>query len=364
MADDSSKYKQFKLYHYEPNLGANIVFIVLFAATGIGHVVLLVRKRVWYFIPFVIGCIFEAIGYVGRAIAAKEAPNYTLTAYILQTILILLGPALFAASIYMILARLIRFLGAEDYALVRTNWMTKIFVAGDVLSFLGQSAGGGIMAKAKTPDDQEMGENVILGGLGIQIIFFGFFVITTIVFHVRIAKKPTPRSYAVTTPWRQHILALYVTSVLILVRSIFRMAEFALGNDGVLMQSEAYLLGLDGALMFLVTAVFLWSHPSRVLGPAYKEALASANDSVVESGRDTADSFQMMVVSAPSSSVHPDTLPEGTKLPSAAGAYDGGDPRSGMGSSRGGYTTPAGYERSRNDWSPRAHRYSSSYQRE
>jgi hypothetical protein len=59
----------------------------------------------------------------------------------MQTLLILLGPALFAASIYMILARLIRYLGAEDYALVRTTWMTKIFVAGDVLSFLGQSAG-------------------------------------------------------------------------------------------------------------------------------------------------------------------------------------------------------------------------------
>jgi uncharacterized membrane protein len=170
MAGGSGNAKTFKFYHYEPNLGANIVFVVLFALTGIGHVVLLVRKRVWYFIPFVIGCIcafpltlffscmtkvammelrvdstlskpVEAIGYVGRAISATENPNYKLATYILQTLLILLGPALFAASIYMILARLIRYLGAEDYALVRTNWMTKIFVAGDVLSFLAQSAG-------------------------------------------------------------------------------------------------------------------------------------------------------------------------------------------------------------------------------
>ncbi|KAK4236568.1 hypothetical protein C8A03DRAFT_35507 [Achaetomium macrosporum] len=355
MAGDNSGYEDFKLYRYEPNLAANVVFIVLFALTGIGHVVLLVRKRVWYFIPFVIGCIFEAIGYIGRAIAAKEAPNYTLTAYILQTLLILLGPALFAASIYMILARLIRYLGAEDYALVRTNWMTKIFVTGDVLSFLGQSAGGGLMAKAKSPDDQKMGENIILGGLGIQIVFFGFFIVTTIVFHVRIARNPTPRSYSVTGPWRQHIMALYASSVLILVRSLFRMAEFGLGNDGVLMQSEAYLLGLDGALMFIVTAVFLWSHPSRVLSGGYKEALAS--NASVESGRNTAESFQMMMVASPSSSVHPDTLPEGAKLP--PGPYDS-DQRSGMGSR--GYAGAAGYERSGYERSPRAHRYSSSYQ--
>ncbi len=59
----------------------------------------------------------------------------------MQTLLILLGPALLAASIYMILGRMIRLLGAEEYALIRTNWMTKIFVTGDVISFLSQGAG-------------------------------------------------------------------------------------------------------------------------------------------------------------------------------------------------------------------------------
>jgi hypothetical protein len=41
----------------------------------------------------------------------------------------------------MILGRLIRLLGAEEYALIRTKWMTKIFVTGDVLSFMAQGAG-------------------------------------------------------------------------------------------------------------------------------------------------------------------------------------------------------------------------------
>jgi len=59
----------------------------------------------------------------------------------MQTLLILLAPALFAASIYMVLGRLIRLLRAEQYSLVRINWLTKVFVLGDVLSFLAQSAG-------------------------------------------------------------------------------------------------------------------------------------------------------------------------------------------------------------------------------
>lgn len=162
MAEQSYK-GGFKLYRYDPSLAANIVFIVLFAIATFGHIFLLVRKKVWYFIPFVIGCIcksykalstprqsiwyltepnpVETLGYVGRALAAKEAPDFSLSVYIMQTLLILLGPALLAASIYMILGRLIRLLGAEHYALVRTNWMTKIFVTGDVISFLAQGAG-------------------------------------------------------------------------------------------------------------------------------------------------------------------------------------------------------------------------------
>lgn len=167
MADEPAFEGGFKLYRYDPSLAANIVFIVLFAAVSIGHAVFLFHRRTWSFIPFLLGCmctpfpasysdsaegrrwpleanqgnIVETIGYIGRAIAAQENPDYSLGAYILQTLLILLGPALLAASIYMILGRLIRLLGAEEYALIRTKWMTKIFVTGDVLSFMAQGAG-------------------------------------------------------------------------------------------------------------------------------------------------------------------------------------------------------------------------------
>lgn len=55
--------------------------------------------------------------------------------------LLLLGPALFAASIYMILGRLITRLDASSHSIVRPKWLTKIFVVGDVLSFCVQGGG-------------------------------------------------------------------------------------------------------------------------------------------------------------------------------------------------------------------------------
>lgn len=148
------------------------------------------------------------------------------------------------------------------------------------------------MAQAKTRDSQKLGESVVLGGLGIQIFFFGFFMITTVVFHARIAKNPTPRSFSVTGPWRRLIYALYASSVLILVRSIFRMVEFGMGNDSVLMSHEVYLLVLDGLLMFAVAAILLWSHPSKTI-TGYRPVAGS-----LESGRNTAEGFHMLPVTS------------------------------------------------------------------
>lgn len=194
------------------------------------------------------------------------------------------------------------------------------------------------MATAKTKSEQKRAESVVLGGLAIQIVFFGFFIITTVIFHVRINKNPTARSYSVTGPWRQLIYALYISSVLVMVRSVFRMIEFGMGHDSVLMSHEGYLLGLDGALMFIVAAVLLWCHPSRVLDGS-KEVLASDS---LESGRNTAESLQMLTV--PSETQHGER-----KM--ASQRYDS-DSTGAVGQQKQGYDT-----------SPRDNRYSTAYER-
>lgn len=61
--------------------------------------------------------------------------------YIMQSLLLLVAPALFAGSIYMVLGRLMRYVNAEHYSIVRVKWVTKLFVCGDILSFGIQGAG-------------------------------------------------------------------------------------------------------------------------------------------------------------------------------------------------------------------------------
>lgn len=85
--------------------------------------------------------IVEALGYMCRFISSTETPDWTMKPYIGKSLMLLLAPALFAASVYVILGRIIRLLNAGSVCLIRPSWLTKIFVTGDVLSFLIQSGG-------------------------------------------------------------------------------------------------------------------------------------------------------------------------------------------------------------------------------
>ena len=80
--------------------------------------------------------VVEFIGYVARAIASQQTPDWTFGPYTVNTLFVLVAPALFAASIYMLLGRIILLSEGERYSPVRRTWLTKIFVSGDVLSFL------------------------------------------------------------------------------------------------------------------------------------------------------------------------------------------------------------------------------------
>lgn len=69
------------------------------------------------------------------------------------------------------------------------------------------------------------GEHVVVGGLFLQILFFGFFMIVALIFDYWIRKVPTPRAASSDITWRKHLNSLYGVSVLIMVRSIFRVVS-------------------------------------------------------------------------------------------------------------------------------------------
>lgn len=246
--------KAYQLWHYTPSLPGGIIACIAFLALALFHTYRLVRTRYWACIPFVVGgfctCLpvphcalrslrlcantrlVETIGYAARA--AAHSDTETIGPYVTQSLLILLAPILFAASVYMILGRIVRSTDGARYLLVRVKWVTKIFVAGDVFCFLMQSTGGGLMATADDQDGVDMGENIILGGLILQIVVFGFFVAVAGVWHRRMRANPPPKSFGM--GWERYMWVLYAVSALITVRNVARCVEYGMGRVSLLLR--------------------------------------------------------------------------------------------------------------------------------
>lgn len=153
----SARGETYALYQYTPSVAAAVIFLILFFCTTAMHIFQAGRRKTYYFIPLIIGGIceyklpilhiyqanhysaVECIGYVGRALGHSHMTNIPI--YIMMTITLLVAPALFAASIYMVLGRIIVFTRSENLSPIRPSRLTKMFVCGDVLSFLIQSGG-------------------------------------------------------------------------------------------------------------------------------------------------------------------------------------------------------------------------------
>lgn len=110
----------------------------------------------------------------------------------------------------------------------------------------------------------KLGERIIIAGLFVQITFFSFFMIIASAFDLKLQKYPMPRSCLPDIPWRKHLNVLYITSLLIMVRSVFRLTEYLQGNDGYLLHHEIFLYLLDAALMFMTSLIFNICHPSEI----------------------------------------------------------------------------------------------------
>ncbi|CAI7633026.1 unnamed protein product [Penicillium bialowiezense] len=268
---DSDGGIDYALYRYTPSIPAAVIFGVVFVGLSVLHLIRLIKHRSYFFIPFLIGLLLECAGYFARVFSHFD--TQALGPYIVQTMLILVAPPLFAASIYMTLGRIIVKLDAEEMSLVPVKYLTKIFVVGDVISFLLQCGGGGYMA-AGTLSAMDIGANIVIGGLAIQLLFFGFFVVVSAIFHWRAKKRTgysnipsTTRSQNAKTKmtWESVMWALYIACLLILVRSIFRVAEFVEGNNGFIMRREYLLYIFDACLMALTGIVLGVCHPGSLL---------------------------------------------------------------------------------------------------
>lgn len=126
-----------------------------------------------------------------------------------------------AAFNYMLFGRLLRTYSTDGKALgVSATWVTRVFVGFDVISFLTQSAGAGLLSSAK--DDRkksETGQHIVMGGLVIHLIAFGFFTAVAVRFHLKMRKlQEVPSDFDQRArEWRPLLFCLYASCILIML---------------------------------------------------------------------------------------------------------------------------------------------------
>jgi hypothetical protein len=112
--------------------------------------------------------------------------------------------------------------------------------------------------------DPSLGSHIIVEGLIFQIVIFGLFIVTAVVFNRRFLQGPVASSQAIDVPWQETLNMLYMTSAFVMVRNMFRVVEYAMGSDGYLLRVEWGVYVFDASLMTLTMAWYLWRYPYKV----------------------------------------------------------------------------------------------------
>ncbi|KAL3477754.1 RTA1 like protein-domain-containing protein [Aspergillus californicus] len=279
-------------YSYDPSVGAAIVFTVLYGLAFIGSVVQWLRFRPIVWLVMVTASAMEAIGYIGRVISTKDVTSRT--PYVLQFVLLILAPVLMAGALYVLFGRIIFLVVPKDQRTFKICWVpprfvTPIFVGFDVVALFLQVVGAimitsGNGASQDDIDTFNRGRDLALIGVIVQIVAFGIFTIAAVRFNftskrfLKAAPQPLfspdqdadgfalqvqdkPRK----AEWQYLLRAVNFSTIMILIRSIYRMVEFTEGHGGYINTHEWSFYIFDAVPIFPCVALFVWWHPSYYL---------------------------------------------------------------------------------------------------
>ncbi|KAG5927123.1 hypothetical protein E4U42_002572 [Claviceps africana] len=250
------------LYTYRPSLAANATFLALFVLVGMVHGYLGYRWRSWGFMAgTLLGCLSEVVGYVGRIMLYNNP--FSFEGFMIQIVCLTIAPVFFTASIYVTLSKTILHLAPE---LSRFNpilfyW---IFIPFDVVCLVLQAAGGA-MTTTSTGQDRS-GVDISHAGLALQVIVLSVFSAFFADYMVRYARSDRARRLDGRGRLGAFFGGLVASTLLILARCAYRVAELKDGYDGDLIKEEAPFIVMEGAFVVLAGVALFPGHPGLVFG--------------------------------------------------------------------------------------------------
>ncbi|CEL10652.1 hypothetical protein ASPCAL13768 [Aspergillus calidoustus] len=268
------------LIRYFPNVAGNALYLALFTMMLIAQLYHGVRFKTWSFLGCMSGgLLLEVIGYAGRLILHSNPFNFS--AFLQYLICLTIAPAFITAAIYLSLSRIITIYGSGISRLQPATY-AKIFVTCDILCLVLQAAGGAVTATAGRDQDglRQTGINIMIAGLAAQVVCLGVFMGLAGEFFWRVKREQRWRgqdheargtSGGLDWKWKGFLWGLAIATLLIFIRSIFRVAELNGGFSSDLANDEVSFMILEGAMMVVACGCMTVFHPGLCLDRYWRD---------------------------------------------------------------------------------------------
>lgn len=255
------------------------------------HAFQLVKYRSWYFTTVAVGCLLEIVGYIARSFSAStynsrivpihlarltnpsEKSPYNVIYFVVAYFFIVCAPVLFSGAIYTVISVLINRTDRK-YAPLPPKTILWIFIVCDVVATVVQVAGAALIGVAESNRrDPTTANNILLAGLAFQVFAFFIFLALMSVFLFRARRHiGSPRSIRDKRESNEQnvipatfLVAFLIATIMIYLRTCFRLAETAQGLGGSLSTNEVYFGCLEFAPVVIAVYIFIAWHPGRCL---------------------------------------------------------------------------------------------------
>ncbi|KAI0386732.1 RTA1 like protein-domain-containing protein [Hypomontagnella monticulosa] len=259
---------------YQPSLAGGAVFLSLFAVLIPITLALGVKYRCSVFATVIAtGLALEVVGYIGRVLLHNSPTDRT--SFILFLLGTLLGSTLIGGAMFIVMPQIVTVYG-EEFRSWRPVWYLFLFYAFTAVSLVLQLAGGIVSTVQDEPEQVNTGIRVLVVGLAIQLVSLVLFIGHAMLFAIALRTRRHRldikfASIYNSMSYKAFLFAFSFATVLLLIRTAFRIVVIAEGYGSSVAQSETLLLVFDGMMVLLSTLILLAFFPGRVLGASWSE---------------------------------------------------------------------------------------------
>lgn len=284
-----------------------VVFSTLFGLEMLIHAALLAfhRGRPKFMAVAIVAASGEMAGWIARTYG--HINPFGRNAYIAQIVCLILSPAFISAVNYMAFQNVMDVFGSKWSRIPRKYYVIG-FCIGDLCSLVVQAVGGALSAEATTEEQVELGKNIMIAGVSVQVAVTAPFMFLYLDYSIRRLREwaELPKSERPHRKVEIFNAVIGISTLFILVRCIYRIVEMSEGWLGYLATTPVYFDILDGLMILCAIGVFIPFHPAWLLpkdketGAVYNAADFVALDAAATAEKDGSHTGGVTEASSPS----------------------------------------------------------------